>query len=603
MKPMGLRLTELEQIFSQWPNSKVYWLVANKNTVIYASPDAQRKLGIGFGQPVMEHSLMRKALISRRTFVEEYQTWQDDQLVSTKVVAVSMEFENVDGGYVLLYGVDNSPLAEQIGVVATLIQEINRQMSTEAALQIFVQGCLKLFGCQMAAIWVARPEKYYLLAKSAKNAQDERILSKVSVNDVMSAGRENNQGSNWWNEQSDKFLSQPVEGLSSMLYNQIERPGFKHLLSFPLRHLGKELGILGLFTTDSGAFDGSIMLWLNQLGPLAASLVHEYEMRVYALEREKDLNLLLWGTEILVQVESEAQLLEEAGEMAMVLNLEAGFFFMRQAGGWEVQAPFGRLKQNDSGWEQWIFDQMQLDPDNYSGHEETYINVLTPSGYGSEASFPWHKLIIQPVQTNSGIIGELWLFDFIDTKLETRKEIFAAFARSLGVALETIRQRHKLEQMATTDPLTGILNRQGFSQRFQAEMASALRRGSTCLFLLFDLDGFKRLNDTHGHPIGDQALCVITKNIQASIREYDILARSGGDEFILVLVDMQKGPESIRMINRLKERMGLEEFELGVSIGVAEYPTEADNYERLYHLADQRLYMGKHSGKNKVVSE
>ena len=496
-----------------------------------------------------------------------------------------------------------SPLAEQIGVVAALIQEINRQTSTEAALQIFVQGCLKLFGCQLAAIWVARPEKYYLLAKSAKNAQDERILSKVSVNDVMSVGRENNQGSNWWNEQSEEFLIQPVEGLSSMLCNQIERPGFKHLLSFPLRHLGKELGILGLFTTDSGAFDGSIMLWLNQLGPLAASLVHEYEMRVDALEREKDLNLLLWGTEILVQVESEAQLLEEAGEMAMVLNLEAGFFFMRQAGGWEVQAPFGRLKQNDSGWEKWIFDQMQLDPDNYSGHEETYINVLTPSGSGSEASFPWHKLIIQPVQTNSGIIGELWLFGFIDTKLEARKEIFAAFARSLGVALDTIRQRHKLEQMATTDPLTGILNRQGFIQRFRAEMASTLRRGSTCLFLLFDLDEFKRLNDTHGHPTGDRALCEIAGNIQACVREYDILARSGGDEFILVLVDMQKGPEANRMINRLKERMGLEEFELGVSIGVAEYPTEADNYEHLYHVADQRLYMGKNSGKNRVVLE
>ena len=603
MNPMGLRLTELEGIFSQWPNSKVYWLVANKNIVIYASPDAQRKLGIGTGQQVMEHPLMRKALMSRRTFVEEYQTWQGDQLVSTKVVAISMEVEDVDDGYVLLYGVDNSPLAEQTEEVTTLIREINRQTSTEAALKIFVQGCLKLFGCQMAAIWVMRSEKYYLLAKSAENPQDESFLNEVSVNDVMSAGRENNLGSDWWNEQTDEFLSQPVEGLSSMLYNQIDRPGFKHLLSIPLRHLGEELGILGLFTTDAWAFEGSTTLWLNQLGPLVASLVHEYEMRLVALEREKDLNLLLWGTEILVQVESEAELLEEAGEMAMVLNLEAGFFFMRQADGWEVQAPFGRLKQNDSGWEQWIFDQMQLDPDNYSGHEETYINVLAPSWSGSEASFPWRKLIIQPVEINSGIIGELWLLDYIDTKLETRKEIFAAFARSLGVALETIRQRHKLEQMATTDPLTGIFNRQGFSQRFRAEMASALRRGSTCLFLLFDLDGFKRLNDTHGHPIGDRALCVITRNIRACIREYDILARSGGDEFILVLVDMQKGPEAIRMINRLKERMGLEEFELGVSIGVAEYPTEADNYERLYHLADQRLYRGKNSGKNRVISE
>jgi len=193
------------------------------------------------------------------------------------------------------------------------------------------------------------------------------------------------------------------------------------------------------------------------------------------------------------------------------------------------------------------------------------------------------------------------LLDFLDTKLESRKEVFAAFARSLGVALETIRQRQMLEKMATTDSLTGILNRQGFSQRLRAEMASTKRRNSTFLLLLLDLDEFKILNDTQGHPAGDRALCTISSNLQTFIRENDILARSGGDEISLVLADMQRGPEATSVINRLKERMGLEEFKLGVSIGVAEFPTEADNYERLYHLADERLYIGKHSGKNKVV--
>lgn len=447
--------------------------------------------------------------------------------------------------------------------VTTLIQEVNRQTSPIAALKTFVQSCLKLLACQMAAIWVVRSGKHYLLAKSSENPQNERLLNELNVIDEFS----------------------------------------ENALRFPLQHLGVKIGVLELFTSDSCTFNGSTTLWLNQLGPLVASLVHEHEMYLVASEREKDLNLLLWGTEILVQVQSETELLEEAGEMAMVLNLEAGFFFMREEGGWKIQAPFGRLKQNDSGWEQWIFDQIQLDRDNYAGHKETYVNELTPSWADSQASFPWSKLVIQPVETNNGIIGEFWLLDFVDTKLEKRKEIFAAFARSLGVALETIRHRQKLEQMATTDPLTGIFNRQGFSQRFKAEMATTLRRGSTCLFLLLDLDGFKRLNDTHGHPTGDRALSVITRNINACIRENDILARSGGDEFILVLADMQKSPEATRIINRIKERMGLEEFGLGVSIGVAEYPTEADNYKKLYNLADERLYIGKHSGKNKVILE
>ncbi|HBW35711.1 sensor domain-containing diguanylate cyclase [Desulfosporosinus sp. BICA1-9] len=598
MQTRGLRITELQELFSQWPNGPVDWLVANRDKLIYASPDAELKLGLRSGQHVAKHPFVRKAVMSRRSLVEHYQTWQDDQLVSTTVVAVPMEIDDVEDGSVLVYGVTNSPSVWKAEEIITLIQEINGQTSSVAALQTFVRGCITLFGCKMAAIWVARSEKYYILAQSTENSQDERCLNDFRVSDVMRDIEENRLASTW-DEQSDEFISRPVDRPIAVF----NRPGYKHVLSFPLRHLGEELGILELFSQDALSFDGSAMLWLNQLGPLVASLVYGHEMRAVALEREKDLNLLLWGTEILVQIQTEAELLEEAGEMAMVLNLEAGFFFMRQGNNWHVQAPFGRLKQNDKGWEQWVFDQIQLDPDNYTGNKQTDVYVFSPPRPGLKEDFPWRKLLIQPVETNSGIIGELWLLDFVDTKLESRKEVFAAFARSLGVALETIRQRRKLEQMATTDSLTGILNRQGFSQRLWAEIASTQRRGSTFLLLLLDLDGFKILNDTQGHPMGDRALVVISNNIQTFIRENDILARSGGDELSLVLVDMQKGPEAESVINRLKERMGLEEFMLGVSIGVAEFPTEADNYERLYHLADERLYIGKHSGKNKVVFE
>lgn len=597
MKTKGLRITELQELFSQWPNSKVDWFVVNRNGVIYASPDAERKMGIRLGQHVAEHPFVRKVLMSGRSSVEQFQSWQDDQLVSTTLVAVPMDIDDVENGAVLVYGVNESPSVWKAEEITTLIQEINRQTSSVAALQTFVRGCISLFGCMMASIWVRRSEKYYLLAKSTENSQDERCLNEFRVSDVMSSdNRENEQILNW-NVQSDTFLSKSDDKPIAVF----DRPGFKHVLSFPLRHLGEELGILELFSNDALAFDGSTMLWLNQLGPLVASLVYEHEMHSVALEREQDLNLLLWGTEILVQIQTEAELLEEAGEMAMVLNLEAGFFFMRQANNWQVQAPFGRLKQNDKGWEPWVFDQIELDRDKYIRHEQTKIYVLSPPRTGLEKDFPWRKLLIQPVETNSGIIGELWLLDFLDTKLESRKEVFAAFARSLGVALETIRQRQRLEKMATTDSLTGILNRQGFSQRLRAEMASTKRRGSTFLLLLLDLDGFKVLNDTQGHPVGDRALCTISSNLQTFIRENDILARSGGDEICLVMADMQRGPVATSAINRLKERMGLEEFKLGVSIGVAEFPTEADNYESLYHLADERLYIGKHSGKNKVV--
>ena len=599
MQPWKLKVSELRDLFSLWPNGKVAWLVANWATVVFASPGAEQKLGLGFGQPVVDQPLLRKVLMSKRPIVEQHQTWHEGKLISTAVVAIPVEGDHVDEGAVLLYGVENSPAVEKIDGITALIQEMNGQKNPAAALQIFVSQCKVLLGCQMAGIWVKRPEGYYLLAKSAEDPVDEGLLSKLNVADMLN----NNKDANieWWTAQPRQVEEQSPDGLASVLQDQLDQPGYKHVLSFPLRHMEEDLGILGLFTSDPRAFDGSSMLWLNLLGPLLGSLVYEHEMRSAALEREQDLNLLLWGTEILVQIESETELLAEAGEMAMVLNLEAGLFFMQAGDGWHVHAPFGRLKQNDSGWERWIFNQMEIDPVNYAGHDQPVVHVLKPAWSGLEADFPWRKLLIQPVVTHNGVIGELWLLDFVDAKLERRQEVFAAFARGLGVALVTIRQRRKLEQMATTDALTGILNRQGFDQRFRIEAAATKRRASTFLFLLMDLDGFKNLNDTQGHPVGDQALCTVASNLESTIREYDIVARTGGDEFTLVLSDLHKGPEAMRVIERIKQRMGLAQYSLGISIGVAEFPTETDDFEQLYHLADQRLYYGKRSGKGQIV--
>ena len=141
VQPTGLKISVLRELFSQWPKDKVDWLVADRNTVIYASPGAERKFGVGFGQPVTEHPFLHKALMSKRSLVEQHQTWQDDQLVSTTVVAVPMEGENVTDGYVLMYGVDNSPSVEKTGEITILTQEINRQTSSVAALQCFVSAC------------------------------------------------------------------------------------------------------------------------------------------------------------------------------------------------------------------------------------------------------------------------------------------------------------------------------------------------------------------------------------------------------------------------------------------------------------------------------
>ncbi|MFZ3372112.1 MAG: GGDEF domain-containing protein, partial [Desulfitobacteriaceae bacterium] len=91
-------------------------------------------------------------------------------------------------------------------------------------------------------------------------------------------------------------------------------------------------------------------------------------------------------------------------------------------------------------------------------------------------------------------------------------------------------------------------------------------------------------------------------NLRTAVREEDIVARTGGDEFTIVLTDLARGQEALVIMERLKEELSLDKYGLGVSIGVAEFPTEARDYEGLYRLADQRLYEGKNNGKGKIVT-
>ena len=284
-----------------------------------------------------------------------------------------------------------------------------------------------------------------------------------------------------------------------------------------------------------------------------------------------------------------------------ILYLEAGFFLMQDGDSWQIRSPFGRLRHNDTAWREGILKLINKDgPFGYVLHQATTLSTFDENSLSHY--FAWQKVLIEPLNTHSGVVGELWLMDSRQKLLEQRQGILAAFVRGLGVALETIWQRQELEHLAKTDRLTGILNRQGFEQRIHEEMAGTSRRNTTFILLIMDLDGFKFLNDTQGHPIGDQALRFIAQNLRTAVREEDIVARTGGDEFMIVLTDLSRGQEALVIINRLKEELGLEKYGLDISIGVAEFPTEAREYEGLYRLADQRLYEGKNNGKGKIVT-
>ena len=163
------------------------------------------------------------------------------------------------------------------------------------------------------------------------------------------------------------------------------------------------------------------------------------------------------------------------------------------------------------------------------------------------------------------------------------------------------------EQMAATDPLTGLYNRRHFNRVLEQMFADAQRIGSDLSCVMIDLDEYKHLNDTYGHPVGDQLLVTAGKVISANLRKMDVAARYGGDEFVLMLPRADT-PEAAGVAQRIRDdyfqasALGLKKQGVYMSVGIsslnAHRPTNAD---QLLALADKALYRAKESGRNRIA--
>lgn len=183
--------------------------------------------------------------------------------------------------------------------------------------------------------------------------------------------------------------------------------------------------------------------------------------------------------------------------------------------------------------------------------------------------------------------------------------------RSENVSLQEEMERRKeteqeLRRLAARDPLTGVYNRQHVERQAGEILKDAGQAGETVGMILIDLDGFKAVNDSHGHPIGDTVLRELTKRIQTLIRANDILGRYGGDEFVVVLRDTS--PEQCQAVaERIRHSVDeqtlapRQDMSTTVSIGIVHGPAEvAMEPSTLLERADDALYAAKQAGKNRI---
>lgn len=187
------------------------------------------------------------------------------------------------------------------------------------------------------------------------------------------------------------------------------------------------------------------------------------------------------------------------------------------------------------------------------------------------------------------------------------RELLELIAKQVAIRIDLALAHEQINRLATTDGLTGLANHRAFQQAFRTMLQRARRNSTSLCLLLCDVDHFKRVNDTFGHPFGDVVLKAVAGAMAQSVREIDLAARYGGEEFALLLEDSKRegGRKMAERARRSVERLELandgQRVPVTMSLGLAVFPDDGDDIPLLIQRADQALYQAKRQGRNRTV--
>ena len=220
---------------------------------------------------------------------------------------------------------------------------------------------------------------------------------------------------------------------------------------------------------------------------------------------------------------------------------------------------------------------------------------------------PLGSLGILPLRGDGGVIGAVVIEGRApgDVRQEDAKNL-RLLAMLAGSSLQTVWEIEEITRRARTDPLTGLYNRGHFEDRLHQMIAETARFGGESSLVMFDIDHFKEVNDTHGHPAGDAVLKGIARLLEERVRNVDTCARYGGEELALLLPRTELDG-AVELANRLRlavmdnpVRWGGGHLLVTVSGGVSSFPRASRSAEALVAAADAALYRAKEAGRNRV---
>lgn len=230
---------------------------------------------------------------------------------------------------------------------------------------------------------------------------------------------------------------------------------------------------------------------------------------------------------------------------------------------------------------------------------------------GAEIGGSYKAMASIPLMADEEMIGAISLYSMeLGEYQDEHLRLLETVSRIAADAISKSLQHAQTENFALTDPMTGLPNARSMQAQFEREAKRASRSGNSFHVMVLDLDGFKAVNDTHGHKVGDRMLKEISNVIRRQLRDYDFLARYGGDEFVAIVPETDN--EGVAELSRRVEdavnafvlRVGEDTFaKVGVSLGWASYPNYGETFDQIIIAADKAMYLAKAAHKKQAAQQ
>jgi len=388
------------------------------------------------------------------------------------------------------------------------------------------------------------------------------------------------------------------------------------LLAVPVRTAEVIAGVLVADRLEIQSFTGSEPALLESFAGLVADAILRARVSLSREELDAEFKAVYPLSQKLATLSREAEVRElllrsarnlvpiDGAAVVMADDLQTRYV-VEECHGWAAEFAKREVGLSEKTWAAWVLRSAE-DPyllDNVASHQDRMPILVLDEGANRTES-----LLAVPLKARNRTLGALILTGPRGSFDAASHRVLGILANQAGATVSLIKDREQQKELAVRDGLTNLYNRRAFNELLAQAVAREDRQGGRLALILLDLDHFKKLNDTYGHPAGDEALRATARVLTQHLRKGDQAARYGGEEFVVILPGTEE-EGALHLADRVREAIHTHRlvFEgariaLSASLGAAVWPGDGKDPEALLGAADRALYASKQAGRNRVTA-